>query len=183
MRRIRATSHEANFVRPRRFFLLSISGDYGPMDLRHIMAESSSDEPIPAGLYLARIYELEWGETGEKSKDPGKPKLTVTFKVDGGDYDGHEIDRFYTFGKASGFFKQMVRAATDEISNDQLAGRATMTAVDLDKALTGARVVIEAKVEEFRGQPRNDIPNVFSATSEMAKRAKNYDVGDDRMPD
>jgi hypothetical protein len=153
-------------------------------DLRYLMAAGGSDEPIPPGLYFARIYELEWDKTGEKSKNPGQPKLIVTFKVDGGDYDGSEIDRNYTFNKpARGFFTQMVRAATKDITDEQLAGRATMTAVDLDKALTGARVVIEAKTEEFRGRPRNDIPNVFSATSPYAMRAVNASDDDDRMPD
>lgn len=164
-------------------FSINIGGGDGA-DLRYLMSAGGSDEPIPAGLYLARIFDTDWGETGEKSKNPGQPKFIVTFKVDGGDHDGSEVERNYTFNKpARGFFTQMVRAATKEISDEQLAGRATMTAVDLDKALIGARVVIEVKTREFNGRPQNDIPNVYSPTSDMAKRATNYEAGDNRMPD
>jgi hypothetical protein len=138
------------------------------------LAEASRDEPVPAGLYLAHIYDTDWGETGERSKNPGATKLIVTYRIDGGYYDGHEIERNYTFGNAIGFFKQMARA-TGNFTDEQLAGREDLFAGDVDKALIGARVVIEAATEEFNGRKRNDVRNVYGATSEYAERATNFD--------
>jgi hypothetical protein len=153
----------------------SIDFGGGP-NLRLLLAEGGSDEPVPAGLYFAHIYDTKWGETGERAKRPGETKLIVTYKIDGGDFDGHEIERNYMFSKpARGFFTQMARAATNEISDEQLAGRADLYPEQVDKALTGARVIIEASTDQFNGRTRNDVKNVFGATSEHAERAKNFD--------
>lgn len=55
-------------------------------------ASSSGDfVDVPKGDYEVKIVKLELGETGEKSKNPGMPKVSVWFEVIAGDFKGQKI--------------------------------------------------------------------------------------------
>lgn len=58
-------------------------------------------KPIPPSKQSVMITDWDQGETGEKSKNPGAPKLTLELTVQDGDYSGRRIWDTFTFGEKS----------------------------------------------------------------------------------
>ena len=46
---------------------------------------------VPEGTYNVEITKLEMGVTGEKSKNPGSPKMAVRYKITDGEFKGRTI--------------------------------------------------------------------------------------------
>ncbi len=141
---------------------------------------------MPAGMYLANIYELEWGQTSDEAKNPKEPKLKTTFKVNGGTFDGRLLFRVYTFGeKARPFFLQLCEA-TEKFSEEDLDGSADLYPTDIDPKLQGAEVIISVsrkadKVYGLEDGFKNEVRNVYSTSSPQSRQLASV-PGDPRMP-
>ena len=60
-------------------------------DVETAASNSGDFVDVPKGDYEVKIVKLELGETGEKSKNPGMPKVSVWFEVIAGDFKGQKI--------------------------------------------------------------------------------------------
>lgn len=162
-------------------------------------ADFTGHEPIknvsvPSGTYAARVANLEWGKTSDESKMPGEDKLTVTFKLDGGNHDGREMTRTYTFKSDTpektkvvmGYFMQFCEA-TGKIPADVMGGQKKITAKHL-AATQGAEVALRI-VQKTATRPQdkeyaddngqisriNAIHHIDSEQGRRAVSAKNRD--------
>lgn len=70
-------------------------------DTEEAAASSGDFVEVPDGSYEVKVKKLELGVTGEKSKNPGMPKLTAWLEVLTGDYKGQLI--FVNQGLTTGF--------------------------------------------------------------------------------
>jgi hypothetical protein len=140
---------------------------------------------IPAGVYKAYVFDLEWGETSEESKNPGETKLKVTFKINGGPHDGRQQFRTYTFSlKSLPFFLQLAEA-TGKCSKAQIEGKADITPADVDN-WRGAEVAISVnrKKDSQYGLEdgfSNAVRNVYNLSDPNAAKAT-VSPTDPRMP-
>lgn len=138
---------------------------------------------MPAGMYKANVYELNWGKTGESARNPGEPKLTVTFRINDGEYESRQVYRTYTFGdKARPFFLQLCEAIGG-FTDAQLEGEADILPEEVDHHFQGADIVISInrKADRDFGMEdgyRNEVRNVYSLSSPQAAKV----AGDPRMP-
>lgn len=63
--------------------------------------EQTEFKPIPPSKQNVMITDWDQGETGDNSKNPGSPKLTLELTVQDGDYNGRRIWDTFTFGEKS----------------------------------------------------------------------------------
>ena len=141
---------------------------------------------MPAGMYKANVYELNWGKTGESARNPGEPKLTITFRISDGENEGRQVYRTYTFGeKARPFFLQLCEAIGG-FTDDQLNGEADILPEEVDHHFQGTEVVISINRKQDRdfGMEdgfRNEVRNVYSVKSPQAQKVVSG-PSDPRMP-
>ena len=61
-------------------------------DIADAAANGTGDfKEVPAGTYEVKVEKMELVETGEKSKNPGMPMVSIWFKVLAGEYKGSLI--------------------------------------------------------------------------------------------
>lgn len=84
-------------------------GEAGLKDLKNDIANASVSNKefveVPKGDYEVKVVKLELGETGENSKNPGMPKVSVWFEVLAGDFKGQKIFMNQMLTSAFGFHK------------------------------------------------------------------------------
>ena len=60
-------------------------------DIKAASENSSSFKEVPVGTYEVKVEKMEIVETGEKSKNPGMPMVSIWFKILAGEYKGSLI--------------------------------------------------------------------------------------------
>lgn len=61
-------------------------------DLDEVKENGGGDfEDVPFGEYVVHIDKIELGETSEKAKNPGLPKMVIWYTIVDGDYKGQKI--------------------------------------------------------------------------------------------
>lgn len=137
--------------------------------------EEPKSTSIPGGNYPARIFKLEFGQTGPESKNPGEASLKVEFRISSGDHEGRPLFRNFTFGeKAKPYFLTFCKA-TGKFSDEQLTGKKNISAREI-QALQGAEIIV--KVSQKRDDKfgmddgfKNEVRGFFSKDSEVGKTA------------
>jgi len=136
---------------------------------------AAEEATVPSGNYVMRVTALDWGKTGENSKNPGALKLTATFEVAAGPHQGAILKRIYTFSEAALPSLFSLCAASGKFTDDELAGK--VKRAELHRKLTGAVIVapVKQKADELSDRAdgmRSEIGfRVFSLKSPRGQRA------------
>lgn len=73
--------------------------------------DEASFDPIPAGIYRVTVADASMTETGENSKVPGSPMMTLELRVAGGEYEDKPVWHNMVFSeKTLPFVKRDLRA-------------------------------------------------------------------------
>jgi hypothetical protein len=146
--------------------------------------EPAANKALPTATYLMRIFKLDWGKIGDNARpeNVGKDKLSVTFKVDGGDQDGREFPQQYTFGPEQWGLPRFMQlcVASGKIPESVLEGKEKITPAHVAKmqgALVAVKVVsAPAKVKELDYADDfgnvNRVRGVYHENSDQGKLAK-----------
>lgn len=60
-------------------------------DIEAAASNNTTFEEVPFGDYEVKVVKLELGETGQNSKNPGMPKMSVWFEIVAGDFKNQKI--------------------------------------------------------------------------------------------
>lgn len=125
-------------------------------------------KPVPPSKQNAVISDWDQGETGENSKNPGAPKLTLEYTIQDGDYEGRRIWDVFTFGEKSLWkIKGLLVALGEDPTQYTSVGDIIGAAQDwLGKELTIKLAVQQARKDERTGNEypaRNNVKGYFPA--------------------
>ena len=105
---------------------------------------SSSNDPVPAGMYAARIKECELGESSTK-----KPMLTFIWEIVEGEHQGRQI------------WDNVVLSVTWKVKQyAELAGLESGAQLNTED-FVGIEATIETKLEEYNDQMRANIKKII----------------------
>ena len=110
------------------------------IDLSDVKAERFGGA-VPAGRYLTEITAFKRGTTSAGSKNPGQPKLTITFNVledsDGEPFNGkiflHSVLTGDQAGRARGYLEDLGLDLSGKLNLDDLVGIIAYLTVSVQK--------------------------------------------------
>ena len=125
-------------------------------------------KPVPPSKQNVVISDWDQGETGENSKNPGAPKLTLEFTIQDGEYVGRRIWDVFTFGEKSLWkIKGLLTAIEEDTEKSWTLAEIFEAAQDwLGKELTIKLAVQQARKDERSGNEypaRNNVKGYFPA--------------------
>lgn len=117
--------------------------------------------PLPEGWYTATIHNIAQAVTGPRSKNPGEPQLSVTFKVtEDGDFKNRRLFAYYTLVPDTDEHKGMA------FTKRFLAGIGIDTSLDVDfepKQHIGQEVELMVEQQVWNDSMSNRVTEVQSA--------------------
>lgn len=128
--------------------------------------EQTEFKPIPPSKQRVMVTDWDQGETGENSKNPGSPKLTLELTVQDGDFSGRRIWDTFTFGEKSLWkIKGLMTALKADVERSWTVSEILESAPDwIGQELVVRLSVQPARKDERTGneyQARNQVKNYY----------------------
>lgn len=126
--------------------------------------DEASYEAIPAGIYRVTVADASMKETGEDSKVPNSPMMTLELRVDGGEYENKPLWHNMVFHeKTLPFVKRDLRALG--FTDDELEEFDPQEACS---DIEGRECDAVVGVRQYQGEPTNNIRRLRALDAEEA---------------